>query len=91
MSLFAYLALLLALVGSVFIYLASKHQLWLESTWSPVWLRRGGWLLFTISLILLIAAMQTVAAIFVLMTWIMLMLFLFPYIGVWKSIRKTRR
>lgn len=90
MSMSTYIALILSFGGSVLIYLASPHQLWLSHTWSAVLLRRMGFVLLAISLTILILTMQTVAAIFMLLVWLMLLLVLFPYIGALKALRKSR-
>ncbi|EGL54229.1 hypothetical protein MAMP_00630 [Methylophaga aminisulfidivorans MP] len=39
---------------------------------------------------LVISSMQAVAGVFMLMVWVMLLLVLFPYVGAWKSLRRTR-
>lgn len=91
MSIYSYAALLLSFVGCVCIYLASRHQLWLKSTitWPAPRLRHIGLIQLSISLMLVITSMQFVAGLFILLIWVMLLLVLFPYIGAWKSLRRS--
>ncbi|MAX53888.1 MAG: hypothetical protein CMH22_18075 [Methylophaga sp.] len=90
MTIYPYLALMLSFGGSVCVYLASRHQLWLNKVWPAPYLRYIGLILLGISLVLVITTMQLVAGVFMLLVWVMLLLVLFPYIGAWKSLRRAR-
>lgn len=88
MSIYFSLALLLSFSGSISIYLASRHQLWLKQ---PLPSRPLHWLgitLISLSLLVLLNVMQAVAALFLLLVWVMLLLVVFPYLGAAKTLRK---
>ncbi|MCX4192556.1 hypothetical protein [Methylophaga sp. OBS1] len=87
MSVYFYLALLLSMGGSVLIYLGSRHQLWLSHQLPARPLQWMGFSLIGLSLILLLGEMQAVAAVFLVLIWVMLLLVLFPYLGAAKSLR----
>lgn len=86
MSLFFCLALLTSLAGSALIYLVSRHQLWLSKPLPARPTRWLGFALICLSLIILLNDMQPVAAVFVLLVWVMLLLVVFPYLGAAKSL-----
>lgn len=89
MTIYPYLALMLSFTGSVCVYLASRHQLWLNKVWTAPYLRNIGLILLGISLVLVITSMQLVAGVFMLLIWVMLLLVIFPYIGALKSLRRS--
>lgn len=88
MSVYFSLALLLSFSGSVLIYLASRHQLWLSRKLPARPLRWLGLTLIALSLMALLSEMQAVAAIFLLLVWVMLLLVVFPYLSAAKTLRK---
>lgn len=72
-------ALLMGSVGCAGFYLASPHQRWLASR-LPVPIARAvaGFLLLA-SLVVASYSMQALPAVFVMTTWIMVQLIIFPY------------
>lgn len=83
--------ILSAFAACVFIYLSSRHQLWIPRQGPlPIakWIGIG---LLIISLVMMTVGMQVVAAVFTLFVWIMLLFILFPYLGILYSLRKGNK
>ncbi len=75
------LGLLLSLGGSVAFYLASPHQLCLRQPWPARPARLAALLLIGGSVLPLSQALLPATLLFVLLTWLMLLLSLLPYLG----------
>lgn len=75
------LGLLLALAGSLAIYLASPNQRWLARPLMGRPARVAGFILLALGLLSLRQSLQATPAVFVLVTWAMLLFVLWPYLG----------
>lgn len=73
--------LLLGLAGCLAVYLASPKQRWLARPLTPRPARVAGTALLAAGLFALTRGMQTLPAVFVLVTWAMLLFVLLPYLG----------
>ncbi len=80
MSILLLAGLLLSLSGCVGLYLTSSHQRWLASPWPAKPTRTIGLVLIAVSLVPLLRVLLPATAVFVLITWVMLLLTLMPYI-----------
>jgi hypothetical protein len=80
--------LLLSLLGSATLYLASPHQRWLAAPWprGPAW--AVGSLLLAVGLAAMLHTLQPAAGVFVFLHWLMLLFVAFPYLG---ALRGTHR
>lgn len=85
------LGLALALLGCTSFYLAAPRQNWLARPW-PAWpAGSAGALLIAAALSMLCRELQALAAVFVVLTWAMLLLAAMPYLGALLFIRRSRR
>lgn len=75
------LGLMLALAGSLFIYLASPNQRWLAAPWAALPARGAGGLLLLGAWLALLRDFQVLVAVFFLGTWLMLLFVAWPYLG----------
>lgn len=75
------LGLLLALAGSLALYLASPNQRWLARPLTGRPARVAACILLALGLLNLLQVLQTVPAVFVFVTWAMLLFVLWPYLG----------
>lgn len=82
------LALLLALAGSICLYLSSPNQRWRSRPLPAVAARLVALALILISLFVLWLNTQPVVAVFMLCGWLMLFLVVLPYLGAWRSLRR---
>ncbi|MBS1210484.1 MAG: hypothetical protein H6R19_2882 [Proteobacteria bacterium] len=73
--------LLLALAGSLAIHFASPHQRWRPRALAAHPARLAGAALLVAALIALGQVLHSVVAVFVLLTWLMLVFVLLPYLG----------
>lgn len=85
------LGLLLAAAGCACVYLASPHQRWRAAPWPARPARAAGGLLLVAGLAAFLQVLQTAAASFVFVHWLMLLFVLFPYLGALLSSRHDRR
>lgn len=85
------IALLLALAGSLAIYLASPNQRWLAVAWPSGPARVGGALLLLAAWPLLRQHLQATVAGFMLATWLMLLFVLLPYLGALRTAAPGKR
>ncbi|OUR73021.1 hypothetical protein A9Q78_05285 [Methylophaga sp. 41_12_T18] len=79
---FVFGGLLMAFVACVYIYLSSRHQLWIARQGPLPAAKWTGVGLLTLSLVMMTVAMQVIAAVFTLFIWVMMLFVLFPYLGV---------
>lgn len=84
------LGLLLALAGSLSLYLASPHQRVLAQRWPAAPARAAGALLLACGLAALCQGMTALAAVFSFCTWLMLVFVVLPYLGAWISLQRGR-
>lgn len=82
------LALLLALAGSLCLYLSSTNQRWRTYPLPGGPARAASALLIATSLALLWRSMLPVVAVFTLGCWLMLFLVALPYLGAWRSVHR---
>lgn len=82
------LALLLALAGSSCLYLSSPNQRWRTHPLPAGPARGASAILIATSLVLLWLFMQPVVAVFMLGSWVMLLLVALPYLGAWRQLRR---
>lgn len=82
--------LLLALAGSISIYLASPHQRWRGRPLVAGPARSLGCALLALGLVLVCQVMQIVAAVFLFATALMLLFLLLPYLGALLVILRSR-
>lgn len=75
------LALLLAAIGSLTVYLAAAHQTWLPAPWPAGRARLAGAVLLGGALALLCRALQPLAGGFVFSIYLMLLFLAWPYLG----------
>ncbi len=88
MDIFILLALLISLLGTASIYLASPNQRWRPAPLPACSARIFGVIFLTMGLAFLLNALQAAAAFFVFIHWLMLLFVLFPYFG---ALLATRR
>lgn len=74
--------LLLAVAGSLAVYLASPHQRLLTRPLGAGAARAAGGLLCAAGLLCLLGGLQAVAAVMVFATWLMLLFMIWPHVGV---------
>jgi hypothetical protein len=82
--------LLLALAGSIFLYLASPHQRGLARPLAAGPACSAGGVLLALGLALVWQVMHAVAAAFLFATWLMLLFLLLPYLGALFFIVRSR-
>ncbi|GAB4058917.1 hypothetical protein [Uliginosibacterium sediminicola] len=80
--------LLLALAGSVLLYLASPHQRWCRTALRARPARLGAALLLAGALWLLAQSLLLPTAVFVLLTWLMLLCVALTYLGALRAAPK---
>jgi hypothetical protein len=83
------LALTPAFVGCACFYLASPHQRWRAAPLPRRPARVAAGVLSLVSLFALTRAMNAVPAVFTFVTWVMVLLVVFPYVGA--ALRTTKR
>ena len=77
-----FFGLLAGFIGCACIYLASDNQQWKDAPWRAGPARTLGALMLAASGVVFMWELQVITALFVLATWVMLLLALFPYVGV---------
>ena len=82
--------LLLALAGSLAIHLASPHQRWRANALPARPARLAGTGSLVAALIALSQSLHIVVAVFVLLTWLMLVFVLLPYLGAFIDHKESR-
>lgn len=75
-------------VGCLSIYLASPHQRLLAVAWPARPARAGGAFALLLSWLAFAQGLQTLAATYVLITQLMLLFALLPYLGAWRQLRR---
>lgn len=83
------IGLALLLMGSASLYLASPNQRWLDHAWRPRRAALAGLSLLSAGLAALLQSSHPLAAVFTAFTWVMFLLVAFPYLGAWRSLRKS--
>jgi hypothetical protein len=83
--------LLLALAGCVALYLASPHQRWRARALPGRAARCSALVLLVAALAALCQSLFAATAVFVLLTWVMLLLALFPYLGAYLALSAIKQ
>lgn len=88
MKLYTLLGLVACTLGCMCLYLASPNQRWLPSTWPSRPGSAAGTLCLLMAWVAFAQDMQRLTASFVLVTTVMWMLALLPYLGAWRALRQ---
>lgn len=84
------IALVLAFAGCASFYLASPHQRWRAAPLPAKPARAVALGLAVASLVAFLCAMRAAPAVFAFVSWVMLLLVVFPYVGALFTLRRER-
>lgn len=85
------LGLCSGLAGCLCLYLAADNQRWLAAPWPKTPARAAGALLLMLAWLALAHGLQRLTASFALVTEVMLVLSVLPYLGALLTLRRARR